>query len=142
MADESNASYQVVRESVEVATSLAVGENAPPEGVDGQPEIPCCVISLNRDVVVSYQNGVRAMVKDAWLAKYIGPADGSSDARLMSDAIDEQLTGVRNAPGPYGTTVYSISRTAKVRYTEYVQDGPDLVHRGGIYEVKLLPASG
>lgn len=142
MADESNASFVFVRDAAEAATGYEVGEGAPPKGPDGEPVLPCVVVSLNRDREVSYTGGIRALVRDTWLVKYVGPDDGSPKAREASDAIDRALRGARHVPGPFGTTIYGVRRAGKVRYPEYVQDGPDLVHRGGLYEVTLLPASG
>lgn len=140
MADESNASGLFVRRTMAGVLDYEVTEGAPGTSADGNPVLPSGVYSLNRDRDVSYQGGARALVKDTWLAKYVGTDDGSAKARTASDAIDKALTSVRNAPGPYGVTIISVRRTGKVRYTEYVADGPDLVHRGGLYEVTLMPA--
>lgn len=94
---------------------------------------------LNRSRSAEFTPRMRAWADNTYLIEVVVPddADGETDVDALGDLLDAAFTVVDAETQADGSIVYSSRRTAEVDYVEKTPSGPDFVHRGGLYQIRL-----
>ena len=94
---------------------------------------------MNRSRSQEFTPRDRAWADNTYLIEIVVPddRDGEVDIDALGDLLDATFTVVDAETQADGAIVYSSGRTAEIDYVEKTPSGPDFVHRGGLYRIKL-----